>query len=81
MKGLWPNHKVQWVLKGLSLSLMGTGLRNLLAFSPHPIRHFGSCQGPDGSERGRPGIILRSEVLFSWGGGSQKGVDSFSPPR
>lgn len=43
---------------------MGPGLRYF--FSSSILRHFGSCQGSDGSEGGRArGLGLRSEVLFS----------------
>lgn len=43
--------------------------------SPLSFRHFGSCQGPDGSEGGRArGLALRSEVLFS-GGRGELGLD------
>lgn len=56
---------------GKNLGLDGNWAEEPFSILPPPnLRHFGSCQGSDGSERGRAeGLVLRSEVLFSWGRG------------
>lgn len=56
---------------------LGENWAEVPSASPLHLRHFGSCQGPDGSEGGRArGLVLRSEVLFSQGRGrGELGLD------